>query len=507
MFALARGKLFSIAVGADGPRLAGSLDVGAGYGAQLLLRGSRLIVISGPPTPVPVLGGPGVGAPAPAIAAPAYFPQKTILTEVDVHDPSAMKVARALTFDGTYVDARQNGSTARVVISSPPPPAGEPAAATTVKGWVPARRFRSSLTGRHYVRRAAPCDTIRHPVEFSGLGMVTIVTIDLDRGLWAADSDALMADAQIVYGSTSSLYIATQKWLDPQTAPTALPRGETTVIHRFDVSDPDRTTFVASGEVPGYVLNQFSLSEYQGHLRVATTSRPIWWPGAGVLDSQSSVTVLDTQGAVLAPVGQVSGLGKGQQIYSVRFLGDMGYVVTFRRVDPLYTIDLSAPTAPRVAGQLELEGFSSYLHPVGKGLLLGIGHSTGPEGSGAQVELFDVSDPGAPKLLQEVGLGNGYSDVDYDHHAFLFWPATKLAMLPIVSFGQDGFVGAIGYRVDRSGIAEVGRVTHDETNGYLPPIRRSVVIGSRLFTISDAGAMSSDLGTLARQAFVPFSPR
>jgi len=350
IYALAQGKLFAIAVGADGPRLAGSLDVGAGYGAQLLLRGSRLIVISGPP--VPVLGGPGVGAPTPAIAAPAYFAPKTTVTEVDVHDPAAMKVARTLTFDGTYVDARQNGSTARIVISSPPRAVAEPAARTAAKGWVPARRFRSAITGRRYVRPAAACDTIRHPVEFSGLGMVTIVTIDLDRGLWAADSDALMADAQVVYGSTSSLYIATQKWIDPQTAPDRLPRDVTTVIDRFDVSDPDRTTMVASGEVPGYVLNQFSLSEFGGHLRVATTSRPVWWPGGAVVDSQSSVTVLDTRGAVLAPVGQVSGLGKGQQIFSVRFLGDVGYVVTFRRVDPLYTIDLSSPTAPRVAGQI-----------------------------------------------------------------------------------------------------------------------------------------------------------
>jgi uncharacterized secreted protein with C-terminal beta-propeller domain len=240
---------------------------------------------------------------------------------------------------------------------------------------------------------------------------------------------------------------------------------------------------------------------------VATTSRPVWWAGGDVPVSQSSVTVLDTRGAVLTPVGQVSGLGQGQQIFSVRFLGDVGYVVTFRRVDPLYTIDLSSPTAPRVAGQLELEGFSSYLHPVGKGLLLGIGRTAGAEGSGTQLELFDVSDAAAPKLLQKATVGNGSSsEVEYDHHAFLFWPATKLAMLPVQFFsGSDPFVGAIGYRVDRSGITEAGRVAHDETDGYLQPIRRAIVVGDRLFTISDAGVMSSDLTTLARQAFVRFN--
>jgi uncharacterized secreted protein with C-terminal beta-propeller domain len=218
------------------------------------------------------------------------------------------------------------------------------------------------------------------------------------------------------------------------------------------------------------------------------------------------VTVLDERGHALVPVGRVGGLGKGQQIYSVRFIADMGYVVTFKQVDPLYTIDLSSPTAPRVAGQLEIEGFSSYLHPVGKGLLLGIGQSGG--NGGMQVELFDVSDPAAPKLLQHTALGGGsYSEAQYDHHAFLFWPATKLAMLPVQLTTRDGsssFVGAIGYNVDRDGIPEVGRVSHDPIQGGVPPVRRAIVIGDRLFTISDSGAVASDLQTLARRASVAF---
>ncbi len=198
--------------------------------------------------------------------------------------------------------------------------------------------------------------------------------------------------------------------------------------------------------------------------------------------SQSYVTVLADHGGVLAAVGQVSGLGAGQQIYSVRFIGDAGYVVTFRRVDPLYTIDLSSPTSPRVAGQLELEGYSAYLHPVAEGLLLGIGQEVGPENepSGAQLELFDVSNPAAPRLKARATLGSGSSSqVQYDHHAFLFWPPTALAVLPLsiysttpvsvpptpqplpaagssggqASTGEStgGFVGAIGFRVDRSG--------------------------------------------------------
>jgi uncharacterized secreted protein with C-terminal beta-propeller domain len=186
----------------------------------------------------------------------------------------------------------------------------------------------------------------------------------------------------------------------------------------------------------------------------------------------------------------------------VRFIDDMGFVVTFRQIDPLYTVDLSSPTAPRVAGALEVEGVSTYLHPVAKGLLLGVGQDRGD----LQLSLFDVSDAAAPKLLQKATLGAS-SDAQYDHHAFLYWPATKLAMLPLQSYGRDGsqgFTGAVGLRVDRGGLPEVARVTHDAVDGLVPPIRRSLVIGDRLFTVSDAGAMASDLGTLARQAFVAF---
>ena len=230
--------------------------------------------------------------------------------------------------------------------------------------------------------------------------------------------------------------------------------------------------------------------------------------------------MLELSGGVLAPVGQVSGLGQGEQITSVRFIGNTGYVVTYRQVDPLYTIDLSTPTAPQVAGELDLAGYSAYLHPVGPGLLLGIGSdvSSSNEPDGTQLELFDVSDPSAPKLLAKtlVGLGSS-SQVTYDHHAFLYWPATNLAVLPIQIYpavqsyppgaAQNAggtFTGAIGYKVMSSGISEVGRAVQDTVNGQTPQIERSLVIGNSLFTISAQGVMASSLDSLARQAFVAF---
>jgi uncharacterized secreted protein with C-terminal beta-propeller domain len=507
-------KLYAVAANGGSPTIQGSLDLGSnGYGSQLLLDGDRVLVIS-TETPLLVPVDSGVAVARPTIATSPYYAWggQTTLTEVDVHDPSAMTVTQTMTVDGRFVDARQNGDTARIVISSAPRVLARPLLQTKTAGWVPTRTFHDLRTGRRFTRTVASCTSIRRPVQFSGLGMLTIVTVDLTKGLGAARSQALMADAQIVYGSQSSLYVATQKWVDPALGVAQLP-SQTTVIDRFDVTDPDTTTFVASGEVPGYLLNQFSLSEYDGYLRVATTSRPIWWGVSPPQQlSQSYVTVLGTNGAVLQPVGQVSGLGQGEQIYSVRFIDDMGYVVTYRQVDPLYTIDLSTPTAPRVAGQLQdLSGYSAYLHPVGDGLLLGVGSAVDPatnEPTGTQLDLFDVSNAAAPKLVQQLQVGTGSSStVQYDHHAFLFWPPTSLAVLPVQIYagtGQTQFTGAIGYRVDSSGISEVGRVSHDPVDGETPAIERSLVIGDSLYTISTGGVMASTLASLTRQAFVAF---
>ena len=349
----------------------------------------------------PVAGG------APRLAI-APVSGQTILTEVDVSDPAALKVARTLTLDGQYVNARQNGATARVVLSSTPRAYTVAGVRGRASGWLPRSRFASRISGRHRTRTMVACRAVRRPPTFSGLGTVSILTIDLDKGLWEVDADAVMTDAQTVYGSTGHLYVATQRWIDPQTAPGDLPTT-TTLIHRFDVSDPDRTTYEASGEVPGYLLNQYSLSEQGGDLRVASTADPVWWQGAQQGSSQSHVTVLRRQGATLAPIGRVSGLGQGQRIYSVRFIGDVGYVVTFRQVDPLYTIGLADPTAPKVLGQLELLGYSAYLHPIADGLLLGVGQDATPEGrtKGVQVSLFGVGDPAHPEAAGPARAGRG----------------------------------------------------------------------------------------------------
>jgi hypothetical protein len=332
--------------------------------------------------------------------------------------------------------------------------------------------------------------------------MLTVTTIDLDKGLDPVDSVGVMTDARIVYASQTSLYVATESWASRPLpdAPEVPQQGVSTTIHMFDISDPDKTTYVGSGTVPGYLLSQWSLSEFQGVLRVVSTETPAWW-GAGA-DSQSDLTTLRPQGGALVQVGQVSGLGQGERVYAVRFIGNTGYVVTFRQVDPLYTVDLSDPAHPKVEGELTIPGYSAYLHPVGDNLLLGVGSEVDPQTNepvGTQVSLFDVSDLAHPALLQQTTLGQGWSEATSDHHAFLFWPKTSLAVLP---FQQE----AVGMTVDRaSGIRQVGTVTHQTgLLGYTPTIRRSVVVGDSLLTVSDAGVESSNLLTLAGQGWVSF---
>jgi hypothetical protein len=492
-----------VAVGSAKPRLLDTLKLDAGLSDELLLDGNRLHVLS---------RGGWWALPLPAMARQIlpWRPAQSVVTEVDVSDPAHLKVLKTLTLDGSYLAARQVGHSVRIVVSSQVPrvlpyvqPTGSTAvalAAATAKNravvasapassWLPTYR----LGGR--TRALVQCNHVRRPPVFSGLGMLTVLTVDLAKGLDPVDSTALMTDGRIVYASPDNLYVATEQWAvrpDPA-SPTRASENVTTQIHRFDISDPDKTQYRGSGTVPGFLLDQWSLSEWKGVLRVVSTETPAWW-GAGA-DSESFLTTLRATGDALSQVGRVGELGRGDRVYAVRYAGDTGYVVTFKQVDPLYTLDLSDAARPRVLGELTIPGYSAYLHPIGNDLLLGVGQDVDAAGhlQGTQLSLFDVSDLRHPTRLAQATLGLGWSEAESDHHAFLYWPKTGLAVIP---FDQQ----AVGFRVSRTGIARIGAVAHP--NGA--EIRRSVVVGPSLLTISGGGVLSSTLGTLADQGFAPF---
>jgi beta propeller domain-containing protein len=505
IFTIAGGKLYSVDGRAQMPRVLGSLRLPDGWAHELLLHKGKLLVLSR----AAAAGDPAVGA---SRIAP-QLPAKTILSEVDIRTPSAMRVVRTLTVDGAYLTARQNDATARVVVVSGPklpPVKGSPAdvvAATRAGSWLPSSVLHDRATGRKTTRSLVQCRQVQRPERFSGVGLVTVVTIDLERGLPPVDSDAVMTDGQTVYASPEALYVASQRWLPMPFVRTGSVPTTTTEIHKLDTSKPGRTAYRASGSVRGYLLNQWSLSEHRGYLRVASTELPIWWGPAPQQESESFVTTLAERDGKLGEVGRVGGLGRGERVYAVRFLGEVGYVVTFRQVDPLYTIDLGDPARPRVRGALKILGYSAYLHPVGGDRLLGVGQDASEQGRvlGAQLQLFDVADLSRPARLDAVQLGAGSSEVEYDHHAFLFWPATGLAVVPVQISAEASpgmpFVGAVGFRIGRTGLTQLGRIAHPGA----VQVRRSVVIGNRLYTVSEGGVKASAVATLADVAWVPFA--
>lgn len=544
IFALAQGEIQ--AVDASGAaRLLGSLPLENGWSSQLLLAGDRLLVIG--------TGGLWVQPLRAADIAP--FPQtvSTTLTEVDVSDPAAMRVVKTLTVDGWYVGARESAGTVRVVIASQPggfeftaPATDKPAdvraaqkanrdeiRSSRLANWVPTYRVGTPGSGgASKPRPLVPCTEVSRPRVFSGLGTLSVLTIDLARGVEPVDTDAVLGAGEMVYSSATGLYVATQRWRDPVVleASEELPTVST-AIHKFDVTSPGATEYRASGGVPGYLLNQWSLSEQDGFLRVVSTDAPAWW-GGPTTESASSVTVLAEREGRLVAVGKVGGLGRGERVYAVRFIGDLGFVVTFRQIDPLHVVDLSDPERPQVRGELELPGYSAYLHPIGDGLLLGVGQDATPEGLpiGTQVSVFDVSHPADPRRLHHLLLGQGFTEAEWDHHAFLYHPASGLTVLPFETSSVDPFgtgtwwSGAVVLRVGREGIAQLRSISHEATDPGVPPpslepgsepgvgigpspvpIRRSLVLGGVLYTVSDAGVMATSLETLADTAWVPFA--
>ncbi len=517
LFAVANGKLNAVDVRASKPHLLDTLKLASGWSHELLLHGDRLLVLS--------RGGYWM-TPLPGLAARMFpwAPAQTVLAEVDVSDPKALRIVRTLTLDGSYVAARLVGGTARIVSASQVPgplPFESPAdstdaaraaalehnraivASSGVGSWLPSYRVARPGAAPAKARPLVQCRHVLRPKSFSGLGLLTVLTVDLDKGLTPVDSDAVMTDGRIVYASPESLYVATERWADrpDPAAPVAPQTGVVTAIHKFDISSPSRTEYRGSGSVAGYLLSEWSLSESRGVLRVVSTESPAWWgPGA---ETESFLTTLRQKEGSLVQAGRIGGLGTGERVYAVRFVGDVAYVVTFKQIDPLHTVDVADPAHPRLLGELKIPGYSAYLHPIGDGLMLGIGQDVNDQGrpTGTQLSLFDVSDLGHPKRVHQAALGQGWSEAESDHHAFLFWPRTGLVVVP---FAQK----ALGFRVSRaSGIDAVGSIEHAATPVQgAAAIRRSLVVGSDVLTVSDAGVEASSLTTLAPLGWAAFPP-
>ena len=298
----------------------------------------------------------------------------------------------------------------------------------------------------------ASCASFYKPTIQQGLNLVAVVALDLQAD--AADFDATITIGQsdTIYANAGSLYVASYThgyWFWNGIA--ALEGEEEPVdfslIHKFNLASGDMS-YAASGKAPGRILNQFSLDEHDGALRVATTS------GFGDVSS-NGVYVLTEQEGTLAQVGSTTNLAQGEEIYSARFIGDKGYVVTFRQVDPLFTLDLSDPTNPAVVGELKIPGFSTYIHPLDDNHLLTIGRDALDQGDwveieGIQLQIFDVSDPANPTVAFKNTFGNAGSSSAalYDHRAFAWFADTGLLAVPFSQYGEGGGGIDIGMPVE-----------------------------------------------------------
>ena len=554
ILALAQGSLHYVDVTGE-PTLAGSLSVVVGNdeyywydAAEMLVQGDRVLLsVHRGAWDLPTEIRESLG-----LTEEDYMPVVQ-LTEIDVSDPANMRVVSSLYVEGGYVSARLHDRTARVVLSSQIHAlrfkypwdfldendvvvdeqfggydelayarAEAEAEAynravvleTDLDTWVPAYVFQRP--GKELQQgQLIDCQRMMRPGTHAGLGTLSVLTIDMDAPLALGDAVGLFSEGQTVYASPESLYVATRPFVEEGQDPAGDPTFSfSSYVHKFDISKEEAAHYVASGEVPGYLLSQWAMSEHEGDLRVASTD---WGWGDG---SESYVSVLRESGNRLELLGQVGGLGKGEQIYAVRFIGDTGYVVTFRQIDPLYTIDLRDPAAPAMVGELKINGYSAYLHPVGDGLLLGVGQDGTDDGQllGTQVSLFDVSDPANPTVLSQQSLGEwGSSEVELDHHAFLYWGPEQLAVFPVQTWGWDedtgtetSFSGAVAYRIDPdSGIELVGTIEHDQAGvgqdwWYGSNIRRSMVIGDQLYTMSHEGLQRNALADLGASGWVEF---
>lgn len=490
---------------------------------------------------------------------------RTKITEVDLSDPAHPRVARELFLPGHYITARLVDRSIRLVLSdSLRYPAEMPwFPAWDDKLWSDRERLRAAwdqlIIDNEKLIRAQPLSKwLRDATLGSGssartwpqactefsrvnaptrMGTLTVATWNLAQG--ALSRRTVLADTGTVYASATRLYVATSHWWSWP----AIGQSDQTYIHQFDIARPDRTDYLASGVVDGLVGNALAMDEAaSGHLRVVSTlSRRVADPRDpsntwGQIETAARLTVLEPQAAsgagVLAEVGRTADLAPGERVMSARLMGNRGFVVTFRQVDPLFAIDLSDPRAPKVAGELKIPGFSTYLHPLDEQHLLGIGtyvpepvegQPVDPAARGLQLSVFDVSDLARPRQThtRRVGSTFGASEAQWDPRAFTFVPSRGLLALPYTAWeGSIGEGGAADFKLrsevqlyrvtPQAGIEPRGALSLDDMGTahggpdwtwwqHAWP-RRSIIADDWLYAVSDLGVRVAPVDRLAQPA-------
>lgn len=532
----------------------------AGQTAALYLSEERLTVIS--------QAAVGYRGPMPsvdiALGAPAWGGEpKFQVTVYDVSSPEMPQLISRLEIEGSYVDSRMIDQTVYLVSGHPfqlPPPELVPLRPLPEEGVAdaanPAGEFAAGIlpwpgpgrggsdgeearwvyeTSEQYWQRIGPQildlalpnyalrdaegnpraegllsdpAAIYRPLNGRADQLVSLTALDVgaEQPEMLASTTAPLGWAGTVYVSPQHLYLVATDWSLA---------AATSQIYKFALRpDEGQIPLVATGAVPGQVLNAFSLDEQAEYLRIVTQSGT----QAG---ATSALYVLEQQGEQLVSSGQIEDLAPGEQLFSVRFLGDRAFVVTFGPqsgvwYDPLFTIDLSDPTSPRVVGELEIPGFSNYLQLVAGEFLIGLGRNAS-EADGRQLEpqvsLFDVSDLANPQLLDRLSFGSAtaWSEAFFNHHAISYFADQGILAVPLDSWFPSGL--PVFRDLDGGGVVEhslprwlsqlwvfrvepqsdppqlrvLGTIEHDST------VLRSLRIGSQLFSISGEMIQVHDL--------------
>lgn len=338
-----------------------------------------------------------------------------------------------------------------------------------------------------------PAEDIEIKLEENTRRYTVITASDTASEDLSGGAYAYLGNSEEIYCSTDTLYFVYSDY-DNKT------NEDTTVINAISLSK-DKISRKATGSVYGYFNNQFSMDEYNGYLRVATTGY-----NNSTFKDESNLYVLDDK---LEIVGKLENMADNEEVKSVRFVGDTAYVVTFEQTDPLFVIDLSKPTEPKVSGFVKLPGYSTYLHPISSDYLVGVGFGGTEESadlSALKVTLFDVSDPENPKVVSNFEVceaGTEITDSD-NHKAFLYYPEKNLIGIPVKKYNYtNGYREVFSYAVLEIKDGELqlkNGYVHQQEGTRLGGMFRGTYIDDTLYTISDSSicAFGLDSGELIK---------
>ncbi len=357
-----------------------------------------------------------------------YYSTRTKVYVVDITDRAKPAVQRSVEFDGGYNTSRRIGDTLYMVMTDYP------------YNYYGDREIMPLMydSEKGEEEPVAGCTDVRilpKPESFNFLITAAVPLKDLTK---AVDREVIAGDAQNVYASTGNLFVTATDWgggyyREYNTYDSA--------VYKFALGN-GTVTFKSQGKVPGTILNQFSMDEKDGKFRVATTTNE-YVMGS---EMENNLYILDES---LNPLGEIEGIAPGEKIYSVRFLGDRAYMVTFDRIDPLFVIDVADPANPKILGELKIPGYSTYLHPYDENHLMGFGRDVDMENEmntedfvyyeavqGMKIGMFDVTDVAHPKEMftEVIGDQNTYSELLDNHKALLFDKEKELLAFPITVF-------------------------------------------------------------------------